>query len=201
MFVYWEAVGPHRFKFNAIAKFCGNYFYKTENETLNYERLRVKHVEKLLKIVIVVLFLMLVAYGIVFLVPIYESYHQHSYSITPLAINLPFFEKDSHHEFVVNMMLQLTMASYSLCGNFVIEVASCTINNAIILVPDLIQFNLMEIQDEWEANGITSKSMAQLRNTIVQLQDYHRFDTHLIFFSFFQVFLFFGIQSDLIFLL
>lgn len=120
MFVYWEAVGPHRFKLNAIAKFCGNHFYDHENKTLRHQNLRVKHIVKLLKIVTFIMGAMLLAYGIVFLAPMYESFHTHNRKITPLAINLPFFEKDSHDEFVVNMFLQLTMAAYSLCGKFLI---------------------------------------------------------------------------------
>lgn len=181
MLIYWEAIGPHRFKYNAISTFCGTYFYKSATDSMRYKSLRTKHIEKLLQIVFVILSLMIIAYGIAFIIPIYESILEHN-RMTPLAINLPFFEKDSYKEYVTNMCIQLTMAAYSLFGTIAVEIGTCTINNAITLVPDLIRFNLLELQDEWHTNGVTTKLMAQLRNTLVQLQDYHRCGS---FFSFF----------------
>lgn len=176
MLIYWEAVGPHRFKFNTIIKFCGNHFYDHANTTLQHQNLRADHIEKLLKIASVVMGALLLGYVIIFVIPIYESYRTHNRAITPLAINLPFFEKDGRNEFIVNMSIQLTISFYSLCGNSMIELASSAINNAILLVPDLIRFNLMEFEEELQTNGITVRSWAQLRNSFVQLQDYHRLD-------------------------
>lgn len=177
MFMYWEMVGPHRFKYREISTFCGTYFYKTDTDSMRYKQLRVKHIRKLLKIVIAVMISMLMAYAIVATVPIYVSYNQHIF-MTPLATNLPFFEKDSLKEYIVNMIIQLVLSFYSMCGSFIIVIASSTIIQAIMLVPDLIRFNLLEFQDEWQANGITPKSLAQLRNTFVQLQDYQRCDIY-----------------------
>lgn len=173
MLIYWKAIGPHRFKYHAVSTFCGKYFYKSATDSMRYNRLRAKHIDKLVQIVFVILSLMVIAYGIAFIIPIYESIRLHNH-MTPLAINLPFFEKDSFKEYVINMCLQLTMAAYSLFGTIAVEIGTCTINSAIILVPDLIRFNLLELQDEWHANGITTKLTAQLRNTFVQLQDYNR---------------------------
>lgn len=176
MLIYWEAIGPHRFKYHAISTFCGNYFYKSDTESMRYKHLRAKHIEKLLQIVFVILSLMILAYGIAFIIPIEESFRLHNH-MTPLAINLPFFEKDSFKEYITNMILQLTMAAYSLFGTIAVEIGTCTINSAIILVPDIIRFNLLEFKDEWKAKGITSNSIAQLRNTFVQLQDYNKYNT------------------------
>lgn len=175
MLVYWEAVGSHRFKFNAIISFCETYFYKTNTKSMRYKNLRTKHIEKLLKLTIFILLLMMLCYGLAFGLPIYKSIFENN-RVTPIGVNLPFLVKESRTEFTINIILQVTMASYSLSGSFVIEVASCTINHAIMLVPELIRFNLVEFQDTFNANGITAKSMAQLRNTFVQLQDYDRFE-------------------------
>lgn len=175
MILFWQAVGPQRFKFNSIILFCGTHFYKTDTESMQYKLLRTKHIEKLLKIVIFALFLMLFCYGIAFATPIFEGIFQHS-RVTPLALNLPFLEKDSLTEYLINMMIQLTMAFYSLCKSIAFEVGSCTVNNAIMIVPELIRFNLLEFQDELNTNGITPKLLAQLRNTLIQLQDFNRFD-------------------------
>lgn len=172
--MYWEGFGPHRFKFNAIIHFCGTYFYKTDTESTRYKHLRVNHIKQLLKTVIFILLMMFIGYGIAFVAPIYKCLYERS-RITPLAINLPILEKESDLEFTLNMLLQLIMAFYSLSGGFATEVASCTIVHSIMLVPDLIGFNLLELQNEFSTNGCDLKVSAQLRNTFVQLQDYNRF--------------------------
>lgn len=180
MLVYWKLVGPDRFKFRALAFFCGTFFYKAGNKSMQHRNLCVEHIEQFVKIVVLVMTLMILAYAIVFAVPMYDSHHQHN-RMTPLATNLPFFEKDSLTEYYVNWTIQLIMATYSLGGTFVIEIAACAINHAILLVPDLMQFNLFEFQNEWNSNGVNTKSLTQLRNSFIQLQDYNRFDVHFFF--------------------
>lgn len=173
MLVYFQAIGPNRFKFHALISFCGKYFYKTANQTMRYQDLRHQHIDKLPKLIFSIMSLMTLAYCIVSGIPLYENFHRNIY-VTPLAINLPFFEKDSPIEYSINIVLQVTMCLYSLCGSFMIDVAACCINHAIIVVPDLIRLNLLEFQDELNENGNTAKARAQLRNTLIQLNDYNR---------------------------
>lgn len=70
----------------------------------------------------------------------------------------------------------MIMAFYSLSGSLATEVEACTIIHAVMLVPDLIRFNLVQFQKELSASGCGWKSFAHLRNTFVQLQDYDRFE-------------------------
>lgn len=174
MLVYFQAIGPNRFKFHALISFCGKHFYKTSADSVRYKHLRRQHIDELPKLIFLILSLMTFAYSIVSGIPLYENLHGNIH-VTPLGINLPFFEKDSPKEYSINIILQVIMCFYSLIGSFMIDVAACCINHAILLVPDLIRFNLLEFQDELKANGITAKARAQLRNTLVQLQDYNQF--------------------------
>lgn len=171
--MYWESIGSRRFKYHAIINFCGKYFYKTNTKSLRYRILRAKYIEKLLKIVICVMVLMLLGYGILLVGPIYESIY-HNIRTTPLATNLPFFEKNSDQEFSINIILQVILIFYSTCGNLTIQMAACMVNHAIMIVPELIRFNLLEFQHELNAKGMYAKSISQLRNTFIQLQDYNR---------------------------
>lgn len=184
MLVYFELVGPRRFKFLALAYFCGTYFYKAGNTMIQHKILCTKHIEKFVKIFLLIMLLMNLAYAIVFAVPMYESHRLHN-RMTPLATNLPFFEKNSITEFYVNLTIQIILAGYSLLGTFVIELAACAINHAILLVPDLIRFNLFELQKELNEHGISSKIFMRLRNTFIQLQDFNRFDNSRFFKRFF----------------
>lgn len=177
--MYWQGIGPQRFKFHSIIHFCGDYFYKTHIESIVYKDLHAQHIKKLINFTLVMLFLMLMAYAIFFIIPIYLSYYQHVH-VTPVATNLPFFEKDSLTEYIVNMIVQLILSFVSMCGSYAILIASCAIIHAIMIVPDSVQFSLLEFQDEWEVNGITSTLLAQLRNSFVQLQDFQRYGTNKI---------------------
>lgn len=179
--MYWESFGPHRFKFNAVIHFCGRNFYKSNTKSRQYKHLRVKHIGQLMKTVIFILVLMFLSYGIAFVTPIYMCLFKHR-RVTPLAINLPMLENESDLEFTLNMSLQMVISFYSLSGSFPTEVASCTIIHAIMLVPDLIRFNLVKFQNELVINGIKWKSVVHLRNTFIQLQDYNWFETNLTFF-------------------
>lgn len=171
--MYYESIGPRRFKYHAIINFCGTYFYKTDTKSLRYKNLRAERIDELLRIVISVLVLLLIGYGILLVGPLYERIY-HNIRTTPFATNLPFFEKNSNQEFIVNMILQLTLIFISTCGNLTIQMAACMVNHAIMIVPDLIRFNLLEFQDELNAKGMNAKSVAQLRNSFIQQQDYTR---------------------------
>lgn len=117
---------------------------------------------------------MFVAHVIFFDVAIY-AHSNNNTPITPLAINLPFLEKNSDFELLINMIFQLIMGIYAAIGCFGLEIGECLMNNTIIAIPDVIQYNLSELNDEYEANGMNLKSILQLRNTFRQIQDYQRY--------------------------
>lgn len=187
MIIYWKAVGPKRFKFYAIENFCGDYFYKCDTESANYNTLRTEHIDKLLKHMLFVLPLMIISHVIVIMAPIHALLFQHIRT-TPVGLHLPILEKDSDLEFTLNMILQAIMTFYALIGSVAIEIASCIINNTIKLVPHLIRFSLRNFRDELKANGMSVEAIVQLRNLFVEIEDYHRFDfinLESIFFRFF----------------
>lgn len=133
----------------------------------------VKHVNKLVRSVIVDLPVMFLAQSIVFNEPLYAHHVQHS-PITPFAINLPFFMKNSSAEYVVNMMIQSIWGVYAVVGLSSVEVGECLINNTIAAIPDVIRCSLIDFHDESKANAMNRKSVGQLRNTFLQIQDYKR---------------------------
>lgn len=171
--MYYEAVGPHRFKFHMLGGFCGYYFYRTETQSAQYKILRVRHIDKFLLNILIVLPLVGIGHVIIFTAPIYAIIFQHI-RVTPLALHLPFFKKDSDTEYTVNIILQIIMAFYAITGALAIEIASCMLNHAITVTPKLINYNLGEFRDEFNANGINLKSIALLRNCFIQIQDFNR---------------------------
>lgn len=158
--------------------FSGEYFYKSHADSIQYKTLHVKHIDKLVRNLLIVLPMILLSHGICIAAPLYSILFQHM-RITPAGIHLPYFEKDSDCEYTLNMILQAIMAFYLVVGDLAIEMASCAINNAIVLMPDLIQYSLNEFQMELKTNeSAHAKSVAQLRNVFLQIQDFNRFVQH-----------------------
>lgn len=118
--MYWKSVGPICLKYHSLATFCGNYFYKNDEEPAQYDLLRVKYINKLVKMILIVLPLMLISYMIVGVAPVYAFAIQHI-RVTPLAIHLPFLEKDSTLEFYLNLALQNILIIYGLTGCLCIQ--------------------------------------------------------------------------------
>lgn len=154
--------------------FSGDYFYKSHADSIQYKTLHVKHIDKLVKNLVIVLPMVLLSHGICIAAPLYTILIQND-RVTPAGLHLPYFEKDSNCEYSLNMILQCIMAFYLVVGDLAIEMASCAINNAIVLMPDLIQYNLNEFQMELSTNGIRAKSVARLHNVFLQVQDFNRF--------------------------
>lgn len=172
--MYWESVGPRRFKLQTLGGFCGTYFYKSANNAMNYEILRNKHIHLFIRSLLISLPVIHLAHFIIFLIPICIFLFQRI-PITPLALHLPIFEKDSQTEFIANMIVQTILAGYAYVGSMVIEISSCLINHAITVIPDLIQYNLDEFHVEFTcANQMTVKSISLLRNTFQQIQDFNQ---------------------------
>lgn len=172
--MYWESVGPRRFKLHTLGGFSGVYFYRSINNATSYQILRNKHIHQFIRSLLISLPVIHLAHSIIFLIPVGVFLFQHI-PITPLALHLPFFEKDSETEFIVNMIVQTILVLYAYIGSMIIEVSSCFINHAITLIPDLIQYNLDEFHVEFTcAHRMNVKSILLLRNTFQQIQDFNR---------------------------
>lgn len=169
MCAYWISVGPPRFKVNSLLNFGGNCIYRNENQSIKYKNICSKLARKLTTSIFIDLLLIFVAHVIFFDVAIYTHHRQ-----TPFAINLPFLEKNSDLELCVNMIFQTIMATYAAIGCFGLEIGEGLVNNTIVAIPDVIRYNLSELNDECEANGMNTKSIHRLRNTFRQIQDYQR---------------------------
>lgn len=171
--MYWASVGPKRIKLHSLGSFCGTYFYKFDTDSKPYQRLRNKHIHRLLQSVLIALPLMLISHAIVFITPISLFLFQHLH-VTPLALHLPYFEKDSDTEFIANMTLQSILTFYALFGCTAIEISSCFMNHTITVIPDLFEYNLNEFRDELKANEMSARAVLLLRNAFRQIQDYNR---------------------------
>lgn len=70
-------------------------------------------------------------------------------------------------------MIQTTITTFGTIGSMAIEIASCIINNTIMLCSEIISLDCSEISTKLN-NGTTSKvdNFAQLRNEFMKFEDF-----------------------------
>lgn len=173
--MYYQAIGPNRFKLQTLCGFCGFYFYRTNAQSPQYKMLRVKFIDKFVSNLLIILSLIVIAHLFIFFGLIYELFFQNISRMTLMTMHLPFLEKDSNIEFTLNTIVQIIMGLYALVGAVAIEIATCTINHTITIAPELIQYNLTEFEEEFHDGDMDRKSILLLRNCFVQVQDFNRY--------------------------
>lgn len=171
LIMYWNAVGPHRYGLNNLANFGGRFIYMDNKHPTAYNNVCERYIKILLRNVSVIVALMILSHAMLIFGPLYAYYFQ-SIRLTPIATNLPYFEKDSDIEFGINLSIQAVMALLALAGSMSIEVVACLILNVVTIIPDLIQVNLIELADDVFTNGLNLNTIARLRNVLIQIQDF-----------------------------
>lgn len=106
--------------------------------------------------------------------PIYAYYYQNART-TPLGVHLPFFERDSDAEFFSSMTFQSGISVYTVLGNYLEQIVTCSVISTIAMFPDMIGFNLSELYEEYKANKVCLKSIVRLRNAMIQIRDFHEY--------------------------
>lgn len=158
---------------NSTLNVGGQLIYQNEKKSIKYKIICIKHIDKLFKSIVVDVPIMFAAQSIVFNEPLYVQNTDNSPN-TPFAVNLPFFIKDSRSEYAVNMIIQSIWGVYAVIGLSSVEIGECLMYNTIAAIPDVFRYSLLEFQDEFKVNGVTLRSVARLRNTFIQIQDYKR---------------------------
>ena len=169
--MYWKVVGPHRFKLNSLVNFPGRFIYIDDNESTKYYKFCAKSAMKLLKNVVIITTLVIFAHIVVVVGPIYAFISKGS-RVTTMATHLPFLEKDSDAEFMLNVTQQFVIAVVSMCANMAIEIMTCLIDNTISAIPKLIRLSLNELADEAHSEYSRLNINIRLRSVLIQIQDF-----------------------------
>lgn len=185
--MYWSAIGPNHIKFSNTALFLDRYIYKNEEDSMAYNQIRIKYIEKLWTNLIIVYSMIILSYNGIVFGSIYAYFHD-GIRLTPLGIHLPYFERDSNCEFIFSMTLQGIIAVLALVGTYICELVICKVNSTFSMIPDLIRFNLTEFFDEFTINGMNLKSTVRIRNVFLQIQDFNEFVTNMKHSSLFRSF-------------
>lgn len=178
--MYYNSIGPNRHLYNSLVNFAGKHIYMDNRQRTGYNNVCERHIKQLLKNVAVIVALMILSHAMLILGPLY-AYFSHNIRITPLATNMPFFEKNSDIEFTINLLIQAIMIFYASAGSVAIEIVTCLILDVVTIIPDFIQISLNRLTDDVCSKVHVNIIIAHLRNTIIQIQDFDRYITQ--FFS------------------
>lgn len=173
--MYWESVGPNRFKMNNIISFSGKYIYTDDITSEKRMAINTKNVDDLLRKIIIIFTSIFFSYQTILIGPIYAYLHD-GLRINALGTHLPFFELNSDADFNANMSIDVLIGVFTMVGSYVIELVSAIVNNTISAMPDIIHVGLDEFFDEFKQNGVHLKSIAQLRNVHLQIQDFNEYE-------------------------
>lgn len=88
--MYWNAVGPHRYGLNNLARFGGKFIYMDNRNPTAYNKVCERYIIILLRNVTVIIALMIFSHAMLIIGPLYAYYSEGS-QLTPIATNLPFF--------------------------------------------------------------------------------------------------------------
>lgn len=147
--------------------------YASINDATKFEAVCNRSAEQLLKSVFIIIPLITISYSQISLGAFY-AYFVHGRLTTPIGALLPLTSDDSQISFIINSCHQSVMAIFALFGSIGIEVVACLINNAVTLIPEIILLNMNELGRAVATQGWSIKTKVQLRNILVQIQDFDR---------------------------
>lgn len=168
--MYWNTVGPNRFRINSLIRFGGEFIYMDKSK---YRIVCDIYSKKLVNNVTLVVILILVSHALFTVTPIH-FYIVEKKLLTPIPTELPYVDKDTTIGFAINLFQQGILVFYELLGTLTIEVALCFINNTITTMPAMIHVDLEEISNQLHLTGSCKHLKPRMRNVLMKIQDFDR---------------------------
>lgn len=169
--IYWKSIGHERFELNNISKFSGKYIFTNDKQPSTYNTLCEQMIQQLVKLTLSVTVFVVIAHTIFACVPVYLIIVK-QIRITPMCLEMPFFERDSNIGYIVNLCIQLVFGIASMYALLAIQIPLCSAVNALVSTPLLIHLEVEDMQQEYYANHIDLSTKLRLRNIVMKIQDY-----------------------------
>lgn len=162
--------------FKSVVNFGGEYIYvENKKRTLDDKKIRDKMAIQLITSSIKIMSLFNISLILMMAVPAFLIVIlRQNQLIIPVII--PFIDPDTEFGYNVNMINQLLFSMLGFTALAGIELGTCTIKNCVISSAAVIKFNLSELDKKLQTNSeFTVERAHELRNSIVQIQDFDRF--------------------------
>lgn len=173
--IYLQAINSNRYNYRRILLFATDHIYPDKKDSSRFNELCDQYGRKSIKMTILFVIFILLSTGQAMIGPMLE-FMKTGHLITFLGIKLPFIEEDNMLGFHLNLMIQTTITTFGTIGGLAIEIASCIVNNTVMLCSEVISLDCTELADKLEKGCLpTAHIVAEFRNVYVKYQDYDRY--------------------------
>lgn len=139
------------------------YIYNDNYDKNDYNKICSQNLDATLKRFLIIVSTVCFSFVIALIGPLY-AYITHGTRYTLLSLRLPFFEKDSDWEFVLNLILQTWCGIAGFCGHLGIESGYNIIINAIRATTELIEMDIRMLSSNLETEAMTK---SQIKNKLL----------------------------------
>lgn len=173
--IYIQSINSNRHNFRRILYFATDYIYPDKKDNSKFYQLCDQYGRKSIKMTILFINFVLLSTGQAMIGPMLE-FMKTGQLITFLALKLPFIDEDNTLGFHLNLTIQTTITTFGTIGGMAIEIASCIINNTIMLCSEIISLDCTELATKLEHGDFsTAKTLTELRNVYTKYQDLDRY--------------------------
>lgn len=175
MILYFECINSNRYRFRKIFLFATETIYKDKKVETKFDRLCDNYGMKSINTVFCFVALIVLSTGQAMIGPLIRFF-QTGELTTFLAVKLPFIDDDLVWGLHFNIAVQITITLFGTIGGLTIEMASCIVNNTIMLCSEVISFECDELSENIrKVKTSSNRNFAHLRNIMVQIQDFDRY--------------------------
>lgn len=169
--MFWNGVGPKRFKFNNILSFGGKYIYKNHEVRTKHDTLCEKMVVELAQSFVAISIIICVVHLTLIAVPLNMITFTNTH-VSIIRIEIPFFESDrSANGYMINVSMQIACILNSMIGLILVGTAALLIYNNNAVIPEIIHLDLEDLEDELNTNGFSLIAKYRLRDIFMKVLD------------------------------
>lgn len=169
--VYYEVISEVRFTTNKMVNYGKKYIHNDNSDENDYNEICSRNMDATLKRFIIIVSIVCLSFVIALIGPLY-AYTIHGTRKTLLSVRLPFVEKDSDLEYMLNIILQTWSGIAGFCGNVGIECGYNIIISSIKVTTQLIEMDIKSLSNNLEAETLTKTQIKNKLSMIFQKIDH-----------------------------
>lgn len=165
-----KPINSRRFKVNNILTFGHKYIY-SDDERSKYNMMYDGMIKDLLRNVLIVASMTIFTYVLLGTIPFYLIIFD-NVRVPVLGLEILFCELDSDIGYAMNLMVQSILGIISFLALMILGFSVGFACHNIFAIPEVIQFELQEFENEFHLNGDCLIAKMRLRNALMKVQDF-----------------------------
>lgn len=157
--------------FHSLVDFGGRCIHPIQNDDNEYTNICATQMDETVRMLITKMFMMTTAMLSFNVGPIY-SYFAHGTKTTMTNIHVPFTERYSNSEFILNVLLSAVIGIHGYIGYIGLEVSMALFSDVVTITPKLVEYHLNGLIQRNEKKTISRSELSyRFKNIIKQSSD------------------------------